>query len=312
VNNNSTNALDFEETYNYILYTQKTPPSPLIKKMKNHFWIFFVVYLTIHSASFVRSEYTWNGSEWVWTDSENEQSPSSPIEEEGSGDYDTYEDEDGDSWDDMEEGSGDSNSVDNFKPTKPNNNNGNNNYNDPYNNNYGMNSNVNNNFGGTNSNVPTNNWSGNTNTGGGSDPYNMNPDNNQPKLEPPYYGNEVQKSAENDINFIEQPVVPPQPAEPTNEVPQQPNNNNNNNYNDPSIISRPKNSNRSTSFFAQPGTLAAVIGGAVVGLLCAILCVMFVVYRMRKKDEGSYALDEPKRSPTVNAYAKHPSREFYA
>jgi len=312
VNNNSTNALDFEETYNYILYTQKTTPPPLKKKMKNHFWIFFVVYLTIHSASFVRSEYTWNGSEWVWTDSENEQSPSSPIEEEGSGDYDTYEDEDGDSWDDMEEGSGDSNSVDNFKPTKPNNNNGNNNYNDPYNNNYGMNSNVNNNFGGTNSNVPTNNWSGNTNTGGGSDPYNMNPDNNQPKLEPPYYGNEVQKSAENDINFIEQPVVPPQPAEPTNEVPQQPNNNNNNNYNDPSIISRPKNSNRSTSFFAQPGTLAAVIGGAVVGLLCAILCVMFVVYRMRKKDEGSYALDEPKRSPTVNAYAKHPSREFYA
>ena len=59
-------------------------------------------------------------------------------------------------------------------------------------------------------------------------------------------------------------------------------------------------------------SFSAVIGGAVVGLLCAILCVMFVVYRMRKKDEGSYALDEPKRSPTVNAYAKHPSREFYA
>merc|ERR1711981_52710 len=54
--------------------------------------------------------------------------------------------------------------------------------------------------------------------------------------------------------------------------------------------------NRSTSFFAQPGILAAVIGGAVVGLLCAILLVMFIVYRMRKKDEGSYALDEPKRS----------------
>jgi len=273
--------------------------------MKNHFWIFFVVYLTIHSASFVRSEYTWNGSEWVWTDSENEQSPPSPIEEEGSGDYDTYEDEDGDSWDDVEEGSGDSNSVDNFQPTKPNNNG--NNYNDPYNN-YGMNNNYgnNNNFEGTNSNVPTNNWAGNTNTGG-SDPYNMNQDNNQPKVEPPYYGNEVEKTADNDINFIEQPVVPTQPAEPTNVVPQQPNNN----YIDPSIISRPKNSNR-TSFFAQPGTLAAVIGGAVVGLLCAILCVMFVVYRMRKKDEGSYALDEPKRSPTVNAYAKHPSREFYA
>ena len=58
--------------------------------------------------------------------------------------------------------------------------------------------------------------------------------------------------------------------------------------------------------------LAAVIGGAVVGLLCAILLVMFIVYRMRKKDEGSYALDEPKRSHHVNSYSKPPSREFYA
>ncbi|XP_031630828.1 syndecan-like isoform X1 [Contarinia nasturtii] len=70
---------------------------------------------------------------------------------------------------------------------------------------------------------------------------------------------------------------------------------------------------RTTSFFAQPGILAAVIGGAVVGLLCAILVVMFIVYRMRKKDEGSYALDEPKRSPAVNSYAKNANnREFYA
>lgn len=108
---------------------------------------------------------------------------------------------------------------------------------------------------------------------------------------------------------------------------------------------------RTTSFFAQPGILAgkpklffiraaclnidhhiavqhirnniwtffllssraAVIGGAVVGLLCAILVVMFIVYRMRKKDEGSYALDEPKRSPAGNSYAKNTTnREFYA
>nr|CAD7408144.1 unnamed protein product [Timema cristinae] len=60
------------------------------------------------------------------------------------------------------------------------------------------------------------------------------------------------------------------------------------------------------------GAGAAVIGGAVVGLLCAILVVMFIVYRMRKKDEGSYALDEPKRSPTVNSYTKNSNREFYA
>jgi len=67
-----------------------------------------------------------------------------------------------------------------------------------------------------------------------------------------------------------------------------------------------------TSFFAQPGILAAVIGGAVVGLLCAILLVMFIVYRMRKKDEGSYALEEPKRSPTGNSYNRNSNKEFYA
>ncbi|CAO1339233.1 unnamed protein product [Diamesa serratosioi] len=79
------------------------------------------------------------------------------------------------------------------------------------------------------------------------------------------------------------------------------------------LIMNTKNEDRPTSFFAQPGILAAVIGGAVVGLLCAILVVMFIVYRMRKKDEGSYALDEPKRSPTANSYAKNANnREFYA
>lgn len=40
---------------------------------------------------------------------------------------------------------------------------------------------------------------------------------------------------------------------------------------------------------------------------------MFIVYRMRKKDEGSYALDEPKRSPAAASYGKgHNNREFYA
>ncbi|XP_014241692.1 syndecan isoform X3 [Cimex lectularius] len=78
------------------------------------------------------------------------------------------------------------------------------------------------------------------------------------------------------------------------------------------IVMNTKHEERATSFFAQPGILAAVIGGAVVGLLCAILVVMFIVYRMRKKDEGSYALDEPKRSPTSNSYSKNSNREFYA
>ena len=67
--------------------------------------------------------------------------------------------------------------------------------------------------------------------------------------------------------------------------------------------------------FLRPGILAAVIGGAVVGLLAAILLVMFIVYRMRKKDEGSYALEEPKSLPPATypyAYQKAPTKEFYA
>ncbi|KFD55834.1 hypothetical protein M514_03273 [Trichuris suis] len=72
---------------------------------------------------------------------------------------------------------------------------------------------------------------------------------------------------------------------------------------------------RSSSFdsFLRPGILAAVIGGSVVGLLVAILLITLVVYRMRKKDEGSYALDESKTPPAYPyAYHKAPTREFYA
>lgn len=57
--------------------------------------------------------------------------------------------------------------------------------------------------------------------------------------------------------------------------------------------------------------IAAVIGGGVVGLLCAILLVMFIIYRMRKKDEGSYPLNDSKPLNDY-AYSKAPSREFYA
>lgn len=60
----------------------------------------------------------------------------------------------------------------------------------------------------------------------------------------------------------------------------------------------------------RPGLLAAVIGGAVVALLLTILLVMFIVYRMRKKDEGSYPLDEQKF--TNYSYMKAPDKEFYA
>lgn len=64
----------------------------------------------------------------------------------------------------------------------------------------------------------------------------------------------------------------------------------------------------------KPGIFAAVVGGTVVGLLMAILLVMFIVYRMRKRDEGSYALEEPKQRPYAGyAYTKASStKEFYA
>lgn len=67
----------------------------------------------------------------------------------------------------------------------------------------------------------------------------------------------------------------------------------------------------SNSILRQPLMLAGLIAIAVVCLLCAVLLVMFIVYRMRKKDEGSYALDEPKRSPS-HPYQRAPNKEFFA
>ncbi|XP_039254225.1 uncharacterized protein LOC120331218 isoform X1 [Styela clava] len=41
----------------------------------------------------------------------------------------------------------------------------------------------------------------------------------------------------------------------------------------------------------DPSFLGAIIAGACIGLLFAICVIMLLVYRMRKKDEGSYALE---------------------
>lgn len=107
-----------------------------------------------------------------------------------------------------------------------------------------------------------------------------------------------QPPGDHESNRVDEPAVPEQPTDDR--------------HGTGVIVMNTKHEERTASFFAQPGILAAVIGGAVVGLLCAILVVMFIVYRMRKKDEGSYALDEPKRSPTSNSYSKNSNREFYA
>lgn len=69
-------------------------------------------------------------------------------------------------------------------------------------------------------------------------------------------------------------------------------------------------SDNATPVTREPGIMAAIIAGAVVGLFVSILLAMFVVYRMRKKDEGSYPLDEPCKNNYT--YTKAPDKEFYA
>lgn len=56
--------------------------------------------------------------------------------------------------------------------------------------------------------------------------------------------------------------------------------------------------------------VSAVIAGGVIGFLFAIFLILLLVYRMRKKDEGSYDLGE--RKPSGAAYQKAPTKEFYA
>lgn len=59
-------------------------------------------------------------------------------------------------------------------------------------------------------------------------------------------------------------------------------------------------------------TRPGVIAGGLVGLIFAVCLVGFMLYRMKKKDEGSYSLEEPKQA-NGGAYQK-PSKqeEFYA
>ncbi|CAL7937754.1 unnamed protein product [Xylocopa violacea] len=147
--------------------------------------------------------------------------------------------------------------------------------------------------------------------------------NNNNRIEPPLQRPAEPKTPidEPSVNTKEQTIVetvnrPDNEADAIEPVDVEDDHSENTNDNSGVYIMNPKHEDRASSFFAQPGVLAAVIGGAVVGLLCAILVVMFIVYRMRKKDEGSYALDEPRRSPAAQAFPKpgapHHNREFYA
>ncbi|KAI5622778.1 syndecan-2 precursor [Silurus asotus] len=66
----------------------------------------------------------------------------------------------------------------------------------------------------------------------------------------------------------------------------------------------------SENLFQRTEVLAAVIAGGVIGFLFAIFLILLLVYRMRKKDEGSYDLSE--RKPSGAVYQKAPTKEFYA
>ena len=55
----------------------------------------------------------------------------------------------------------------------------------------------------------------------------------------------------------------------------------------------------SDNLFKRTEVLAAVIAGGVIGFLFAIFLILLLVYRMRKKDEGSYDLGERKDRKSV-------------
>lgn len=54
---------------------------------------------------------------------------------------------------------------------------------------------------------------------------------------------------------------------------------------------------------------SGVIAGGVVGLAFAVMLVALMVYRMKKKDEGSYSLDEHK--PSNGGYQKPQRQEEF-
>lgn len=65
---------------------------------------------------------------------------------------------------------------------------------------------------------------------------------------------------------------------------------------------------------AEPASVHSlgVIAGGLVGLIFAVCLVAFMLYRMKKKDEGSYSLEEPKQA-NGGAYQKPTKQEeFYA
>lgn len=78
------------------------------------------------------------------------------------------------------------------------------------------------------------------------------------------------------------------------------------------VFTYQNNRSKLLNIIKKPGILAGIVGGAIIGILTAILLIMFIVYRMRKKDEGSYALEETKKPLNAYDYRHCPTKEFYA
>jgi len=95
------------------------------------------------------------------------------------------------------------------------------------------------------------------------------------------------------------PITPP--------VQETGNANSNSGDNNGDVVTEKPDDNISTSHF-----LAALIAGGAVGLLFALCVIMLLAYRIRKKDEGSYALDEQKKPASPNAYQYTQGQEYYA
>uniref|UniRef100_A0AC35UC79 Syndecan n=1 Tax=Rhabditophanes sp. KR3021 TaxID=114890 RepID=A0AC35UC79_9BILA len=105
----------------------------------------------------------------------------------------------------------------------------------------------------------------------------------------------------------QRPSVPPVVAESTTKKPEK------SDGSEASIFGFDENSYLSSwTTFYGPGIFAGIVGGVVIGLLITILLMMFIVYRMRKKDEGSYALETQEPPHYSYAYQKAPQKEFYA
>ncbi|XP_048406084.1 syndecan-4 [Stegostoma tigrinum] len=107
--------------------------------------------------------------------------------------------------------------------------------------------------------------------------------------------NHIDESDEDVISEVEDPIINNEVLQRNNAVPQEDIRN--------QVAMASTNSG---SVFESTEMLAAMIAGGTIGLLFAILLILLLVYRMRKKDEGSYDLS---KKPI---YKKAPTTEFYA